>query len=139
MCHVERRLCTTSTYSYRLSPFFLHFFSLFSPFLLRFFSVSSPFLLRFFSVSLYVSRSPNLLRPFSFSPKFLEVFSPSHYVRRFFSYRRSGAGAIVPVHARIAKLSCSGSILAHDSFIVQEKRTVIFPVGEGLPDAPGTW
>jgi len=99
MCHVERRLCTTSTYSYRLSPFFLPFFSVFSPFLLH-----------FFSISLYVSRSPNLLRPFSFSPKFLEVFSPSHYVRRFFSYRRSGAGAIVPRRARIAKLSCSGSI-----------------------------
>jgi len=70
------------------------------------FSIFSPFSLGFLSVS----RSPKHLRVFSLSPNFLKVFLPSHYVRRFFSYRRSGAGVIIPRRTHIAKVSCSSSI-----------------------------
>jgi len=57
-------------------------------------------------------------------------------VRNFFSHREVGPARVNPVTPRGQAKALNGP-LVFARFIVQEKPTVISPVGEGLPEVPG--
>jgi len=106
------------------------------------FSLCEKFFLHFSQFSPYVrklvSPSPYVRKFFSFSPHERKNFLPSHYVRKLFSHREVGlvqAYSVMPAWPR----NSHKWPLVFAQFIVQEKPTVIVPVGEGLPEVPGTW